>query len=388
MTPVVTVLMAVRNEERFVGQAVESILAQTVGDFELLVVNDASEDGTVEVLSQYQADRRLRVVNNPERLGQGRSLNRGLELAKSGLIARFDGNDVAHSDRLEAQLPEIQKRPSLAVIGSWYDVIDESGHAIGRTVRLPVGPDRIADAVLSLCPIAHVSAVYRKEVVRALGGYRGTPADDWFLWARVAEQAQLDNVPESLMRCRVQLRGISGSVESRARQRQEGREIMLEALCRRERGIGPVPTLPARAASHLAIGIEYLAEGDGPRACAQFARSSELGIPGGLAGDHVMVRLVERAVEVQQASWRVAINTGVPEEGGDFINGFYGCLVEQAADLSPSWQRRALAWLHIAIGLTDAQLTMSNRRRLVLWGARQDWRWLRNRGVLRTIMSR
>ena len=116
-SPRVTVLMAVYNGERFLAEAVASILDQTFRDFEFLIVNDGSTDRSREIILSF-GDPRIRLVDNPENIGLTRSLNRGLELAKGGLIARQDADDISLPERLEREIGFLDGNPKAAIVGS------------------------------------------------------------------------------------------------------------------------------------------------------------------------------------------------------------------------------------------------------------------------------
>src|SRR5690606_37374672 len=128
--PRVTVLLAVHNGERYIQEAIDSILAQTFGDFELLIVNDGSTDATRDLVLSYSDDR-IRLVDNDHNIGLPKSLNRGLRLAKGRYIARLDADDISEPDRLAAQVSFLQANPDVAMVGSWYRKIDGEGNTLG-----------------------------------------------------------------------------------------------------------------------------------------------------------------------------------------------------------------------------------------------------------------
>ncbi|MDX6511406.1 MAG: hypothetical protein QOE36_910 [Gaiellaceae bacterium] len=200
--PTVTVLMAVHEGERHLRESIESILGQTFRDFELLVVDDASTDGTAAVLAGYD-DPRIRTVRNPENLGLTRSLNRGLEQARGRLVARQDADDVSEPPRLERQVAFLEANPDVPLVASAYLRIDDSGAEVGPR-PVPCDPRSIRRRLLLLNAFAHSSVVFRREAVEALGGYREAfPfAQDYDLWSRLARTAPLAALPEPLVRYR------------------------------------------------------------------------------------------------------------------------------------------------------------------------------------------
>src|SRR2546428_1522930 len=131
--PGVRVLMAVHNGEPHLRAAVESVLAQTYPDFELLIVDDGSTDGSADVVRSYE-DRRIRLLENERNLGQIPSLNRALREAHGEYVARLDHDDLCLPERLERQVEELDAEPSAALAGTWIDVVDEDGR-LWATVR-------------------------------------------------------------------------------------------------------------------------------------------------------------------------------------------------------------------------------------------------------------
>ena len=222
--PRVSVVMPVHNEERFVEQAIGSVLAQTFHDLELIVVDDGSSDASAEILQRLaREDRRVRVVRQ-ERSGLVQALNRGCALGDGALIARMDADDVSYPERLRRQVEQLERRPALGVIGSWVRYVDAAGAPIGEW-RTPVGPSLVSWALLFGTQLAHPSVVMRRRLFERVGGYpTSSPhAEDYDLWLRAVHHAELDNVPEFLLDRRVHgeqrlgsARGRAGAVRARA----------------------------------------------------------------------------------------------------------------------------------------------------------------------------
>src|SRR5437879_2375502 len=134
MEPRVSVVLPVRDGARFLRDALESVLAQTLGDFELLVVDDGSQDETPEILAEVRDERLL--VLRQERLGLVAALNRGIGAAHAPYLARMDADDVSLPERLERQLAYLDARPQVALVAPGVEAIDEQGRP-GRVVVLP-----------------------------------------------------------------------------------------------------------------------------------------------------------------------------------------------------------------------------------------------------------
>ena len=207
--------MPVYNGERHVRAAIDSILAQTHRDFEFIIVDDGSTDGTQEVVSSCR-DSRIRLVRMDRNNGLSLALNEGLRLSRHALIARQDADDVAEPNRLQRQLAVMSARPDLALLGSQAVAISEDGTPTG-TVRRSITPAAIRWFSAFDNPFIHTSVVFRADVVRALGGFN--PAYDPFsqdydLWCRLMETHACANLPERLVRYRVSNSSIIGALDA------------------------------------------------------------------------------------------------------------------------------------------------------------------------------
>ena len=131
MTPAITVLMSVHNGLPFLAEAVSSVLAQTFFDFEFLILDDASTDGTADYLRTL-SDPRVRVITLAENIGLTAALNRGLREARGEFIARQDADDVSHPRRLELQFGFLKTNPACAVVGSQAWLADARGRSLGK----------------------------------------------------------------------------------------------------------------------------------------------------------------------------------------------------------------------------------------------------------------
>lgn len=184
----VTVLMAVRNGLPYVEEAVESVLRQTFQDFELVIVEDASTDGTRERLRAF-TDPRIRLVCNDSQQGQTRSLNRGLEFAKSRYVARIDADDICLPQRLETQVRFLDENPKIAVVGSRWIGLSPSGKPLGtRGNALSDDGSFLGRLLRGDCPLYHTTVMFRKEAMEQAGGYDAAfkIGQDYDLWARMA----------------------------------------------------------------------------------------------------------------------------------------------------------------------------------------------------------
>jgi glycosyltransferase involved in cell wall biosynthesis len=168
--PLVSVVMAVRNGARHLGEALASVLAQDMPDFELLVIDDGSSDDTPAILAAHaQADRRVRTVRLEGAEGEGaegqaRALNAGLELARGRFVARHDDDDVALPWRLRVQTEFMTRHPEYAVCGGMARLIDAAGN-VGDLASRPVGERRVARMLSEMGrnALIHSSLMFRAE---------------------------------------------------------------------------------------------------------------------------------------------------------------------------------------------------------------------------------
>ncbi len=201
--PKVTVLLPVFNAARYLASAVESVLNQTYGDFELLVMDDGSTDGSRDVVRGYD-DSRIRLVENGENIGLTRTLNRGLELSRGSLIARQDADDIAHPRRLEMQVDRLDRDGETVLVGSWASVVNEAD-ALQGLLTHPTSPLGIRWCMLFENAFVHSSVVFRREILlHELGGYDVSFAEceDFALWSSVANRYPVANLPLPLVRYR------------------------------------------------------------------------------------------------------------------------------------------------------------------------------------------
>jgi len=196
--------MAVYNGENYIRSSLESILGQTYGDFEFIIVNDCSTDKTLDIVRSYK-DKRIITCSNEKNQGQTKSLNIGIRLAKGEYIARIDVDDISYPRRLEKQLDFLAHNPE-------FDVVGTSGHILNRLEKItgirraPTSREDIFLRIFFDSPIIHISALMRREKLLELGGYdeRFSVAQDYDLWSRLLmHKAKLGNLKDILVAFRI-----------------------------------------------------------------------------------------------------------------------------------------------------------------------------------------
>ena len=196
--PCVSVLMTIYNAGPYLRPAVTSLLAQSLGDFELIAVDDGSTDGSKAVIAALAAaDPRIRVFDLPRNRGRTPALNLGLAEATGEFVAVLDADDLSRPRRLERQVAHLRERPRVVAVGTWCDFIDEAG-ALIDVFQPPVEPEAVREALIWDNPLAHSATMYRRAA--AAGGY---PADivyaqDFALWQKLTAAGELANLPEWL----------------------------------------------------------------------------------------------------------------------------------------------------------------------------------------------
>ena len=200
--PKVTVFIPVYNCERYVGAAIDSILAQTFSDYELLLIDDGSTDRSLDIMQAY-TDPRVRVACNERNLGIPRTGNIGLQLARGEYIALLDNDDVAHPKRLEKQVAFLGRHPDYAQIGSWERAMDEHGQVLKKIKRRPATPEDVHVQLLFQCSLGNPTIMARTAILRDYGYHTDYPScQDYELYVRLAKRYKLGNLPEVLVYAR------------------------------------------------------------------------------------------------------------------------------------------------------------------------------------------
>lgn len=255
--PKVSVLMSVYNDERFVGRAIESVLAQSYQDFELVIVDDGSTDGTPQILARYaQGDRRIRVLSQAN-AGTTAAANLGLSQCRGEYVARLDSDDIALPHRLEVEVDFLDRHPEVALVGGGSEIIDLQGNVIGlRNIKV----SRPEKALRHRCIYQQSDVMFRRDVVVALGGYREKfhNAQDYDLWLRISDVAGVAKLTDVIGQWR--LNGGGYTVARAREQAVECKVIQRFAAQRRKDGAdGYGDFVPPPPAAHRqdVSGTEY-----------------------------------------------------------------------------------------------------------------------------------
>ncbi len=207
----ISVIMSVYNAEKYLNEAIESILNQTFASFEFIIINDGSTDNSLKIIKKYQKnDKRIKLINNRTNLGLIRSLNKGLKIAKGKYIARMDADDIALPKRLELQLEFLENKKEINLVGSFAIMVNEMGKKIALE-KVLLCPEEIEKKLKKSCCLIHPTIMFRNEgkfFYREKAYY----CEDYDLYLQMISQGRkIANYPLPLLKYRVTLGSISST---------------------------------------------------------------------------------------------------------------------------------------------------------------------------------
>ena len=208
-SPVVSVILPVYNGGLYLRAAISSILGQTYGDFEIIVVDDGSSDDSEMLVDEFN-DPRIQLLRQTNQ-GLAATLNRGISLARGAYIARQDQDDLSHPDRLTLQVAHMEAHQDCVLLGSWAQIM-EVDRLVDRFHRHPVDEPTLRYQLLFNNPFVHSSVLLRRSALQQVGGYttdpERQPPEDYELWSRLSRIGSVANLGQVLL----VYREISGSM--------------------------------------------------------------------------------------------------------------------------------------------------------------------------------
>ncbi|WP_018702960.1 glycosyltransferase family 2 protein [Anaeromusa acidaminophila] len=229
----VSIVMPVYNAEKYVGDAIRSILQQSYTDFEFIIIDDASTDASVDVINSFN-DKRIKLYQNEINRGIVFSLNRGIALAQGSYIARMDADDISCRRRLEMQVAYMEKNMEIGVLGSQAFLFLNSMLYLGRTSSLPFMHGEIVARQLFESALIHPSVLMRSKVFREHGfAYEDQyeACEDYGLWNKLSLVTKLENLPFCLLRYRIAAQSITAKANRKLEKRQKVlKQVYKEAL--------------------------------------------------------------------------------------------------------------------------------------------------------------
>ena len=199
--PLVSVVMPVYNGEKFLSEAIESVLAQTFADFEFIIVDDGSSDRSAQIVRSYaKSETRIRFIQQERNLGHADARNRGHELATGEYIAVMDCDDICLPRRLETQIDFLRRNPAIGALGAGAQAVAEDRRPLFK-FDLPEEHALIALNLFVGSFLIHPTVMMRRETLESVGGYESSrrTAVDTELWSRLIWRTRFANLPEQLL---------------------------------------------------------------------------------------------------------------------------------------------------------------------------------------------
>lgn len=224
--PTVSVILPVYNTKMYIKESVESILQQTFSDFELLIIDDASTDGTQDIIKGF-IDNRIVFIQKEKNSGYTQSLNSGIEFAKGKYIARMDADDISLPQRLEKQVAFLEAHEEVVVCGADAEIIGSNE----RFIPFFLTHEEIITSMLITNPMIHPVIMFRRSFllennIRYNESFE--PAEDFELWVRIASIGKLANLPDVLLRYRKHTGQVSNTRNEL--QQKNVRELRIELV--------------------------------------------------------------------------------------------------------------------------------------------------------------
>lgn len=208
--------MAAYNAQKYIKEAISSILHQSFDDFELLIVNDGSTDQTVAAVQSF-TDPRIRLIHNASNQGLVFTRNRALDQARGEFIAVLDSDDIAVPERLQSQYDYMVQHPDIVLCSGHAALMDEQGTATGQQFIIPT--DFVNMEVFFGNPFINPAAMFKADILRELGGYRSfAPAEDFDFFLRVSEKYQVANLDQLLVYYRIHSQNTSAIKPAKIRE--------------------------------------------------------------------------------------------------------------------------------------------------------------------------
>ena len=227
----VTIIMPVYNAELYLRDAIESVLAQSYKKFIFMIINDGSTDQSETIILEYK-DERIQYISNEENLGIVKTLNKGIALSHTKYISRMDADDICDPKRLERQISVMEKDSQITLLGTWAELIDEKGKAVGKLT--PYTDDKsIRTALLFSNIFVHSSVMIRRCILeKNHWKYEENhkAVEDYGLWTKISNQYKVEILPEMLLKYRLNTNGIMSNENKNITGMLKNRSVIYEYL--------------------------------------------------------------------------------------------------------------------------------------------------------------
>ena len=307
--PLVSVVLPVYNCEQYLGDAVESLIAQSFSSFEIIIIDDGSTDRSPDIIGSFN-DERIRVFHQANQ-GLAATLNRGISLARGKYIARQDQDDLSRPDRISLQVAYMEEHPDCVLLGSWAQIM-EVDRLVDRFHRHPVDELMLRYQLLFNNPFVHSSVLLRRSALLQVGGYttdpNRQPPEDYELWSRLSRIGSMANIGEVLLT----YREIPGSMSRVGPSPFKRRLVMICA-----ENVAAATGLPSNDPSIRAIALLTHGEVTELQQRPDFARMRDIlldAINGLGSGDAVMALRQDAIsrVEAMKAGWMIRNTPAYP----------------------------------------------------------------------------
>lgn len=197
---ILSIILPVYNSEKYLAESIESIINQTFSDFELIIINDASTDGSREIALKYASkDKRILVIENKYEKGLYGALNSGLELCNADYIARVDGDDINELNRLEIQINFLKENPDISIVGSGYQLF---GNGSNRKIFHPSSSVKLAWKFLTNTYFCHPSVMFRSSILQTINQYPKVTCEDFAFFSKIIQEHKGRNIKKILVHYR------------------------------------------------------------------------------------------------------------------------------------------------------------------------------------------
>jgi glycosyltransferase involved in cell wall biosynthesis len=226
--PTVSVIMPIYNAEKYLNEAIDSVLNQTYSDFELILLNDKSTDSSKAIIESYLAkDSRIVFIDKETNVGPANLRNEGFDLARGSFIALLDADDIAEPTRFEKQITILKNNSEIGVCGTWFTTFGDKEKS--KVIQHPENHNQIKVNFLIDCTIGNSTAFFRKDI---LGDIRYdkeyVPVEDYHLWSRLIVKTQFHIIQEALVYYRIHDSNISQTKIDNVK--RSNRRIKIELL--------------------------------------------------------------------------------------------------------------------------------------------------------------
>jgi len=300
--PIVSILLPVYNCERYLGDAIQSIISQTFTSFEFIIINDGSTDRSADIIATFR-DKRIRVFHQSNQ-GLAATLNRGISLARGKYIARQDQDDLSNPGRISLQVAYMEEHPDCVLLGSWAQIM-EMDRLTDRFHRHPVDELMLRYQLLFNNPFVHSSVLLRRSALLQVGSYttdpNRQPPEDYELWSRLSRIGSIANIGEVLLT----YREIPGSMSRKGPSPFKRRLVMICA-----ENIAAATGLPSNDSSVRAIAALTHGEDSELEQRPDFGRMKDILLEAinGVGSGDALIPLRQDAIfriQAMQAAWIV-----------------------------------------------------------------------------------